>query len=509
MKTILLFGAGKSASVLISFLIKRASEGKIGLIVADMNRELILAKTENSEHCEAVETDINDPVSREDLITRSDIIISMMPPALHILIARDCLRLEKHLLTASYADDAIRSLHEEASRKGLLFLCEMGLDPGIDHMSAMRLIRGIKDQGGSIYSFLSHCGGLVAPESDDNPWHYKISWNPRNVVLAGKAGAIYKLNGVEINEPYEQLFDASRATLINDPEIRQLSYYPNRNSLPYISLYELDGAQTFMRTTLRHTEFMYGWKNIVDLKLTDETPRYETSGRTLYEFYREHLELNGFGEWLQKKLTGHFTETKALLENLMKLMEAEEEAQLEGAEVPANIMMVDETGDIKDVEIDEIKSQAASTVADKMHEANLIMKQLFFLGLDDQETMINKGTCSAADVLQFVLENKLKLEDDDRDLVVMQHEIGYMLNDVPHNVTSTLVVKGEDSRNTAMAKTVGLPLAISAMMLAEDKLKIRGVHVPVNSEIYDLVLPELEREGIIFREEFLSSDKLN
>ncbi|MEI2749850.1 MAG: saccharopine dehydrogenase C-terminal domain-containing protein [Ferruginibacter sp.] len=197
----------------------------------------------------------------------------------------------------------------------------MGLDPGIDHMSAVQLLDEIKAEGGKITSFKSHCGGLVAPESDNNPWHYKISWNPRNVVLAGKAGAIYKQAGKTVEEKYEDLFDKSRQVLVGDNQV--FSYYPNRNSMPYIDLYELKDATTFVRTTLRYPDFMYGWKNIIDLKLTDETPQYETDGVTLQAFFKEHLNKHGFNEWLDHKLSERFAETRALLDNLSKLMENE------------------------------------------------------------------------------------------------------------------------------------------------------------------------------------------
>jgi saccharopine dehydrogenase-like NADP-dependent oxidoreductase len=245
---------------------------------------------------------------------------------------------------------------------------------------------------------------------------------------------------------------------------------------------------------------MYGWKNLVDLKLTEESYQYDTANKTLHQFFREHLERNGFGEWLQQKLSERFKETKTLLENLMKLMEAEEEAEKVGEEVPGEFMVVDETGDLKNIEIDEIKNFAASTMAHKMHEANLIMKQLFFIGLDDEETLIDKPSCSAADVLQFALERKLALQDGDKDMIVMLHEIEYALDGRTHYLHSTLTVKGEDHLHTAMAKTVGLPLGIAAKMILNGSVTLRGVHVPVAKEIYKPVLDELKVHGIAFIE---------
>lgn len=504
-RTIVLFGAGKSATVLIDYLLAEAASNdpiamRWKVIIADADKKLIEEKTKGNPSAEIVAIDITNGKARKSLIKKADLVISMMPPFLHILIAKDCLAFGRHLLTASYVDDEIKALSEEVKEKDILFLCEMGLDPGIDHMSAMQLLDEIREEGAEIHSFKSHCGGLVAPESDDNPWHYKITWNPRNIVLAGKAGAIYKLNGNLVTEIYEELFDAARMVNYDVDGIDRLSYYPNRNSLPYMDLYGLQEVETFIRTTLRYPDFMYGWKNLIDLKLTDEVPEYDTTNKSLHEFFREHLEKNGFGEWLQQKLTERFTETKTLLENLMKLMEAEEEAEKVGEEIPDKFMMVDEAGDLKNIKIDEIKSYAASTMAHKMHEANLIMKQLFYLGLDDEKTLINKGTCSAADVLQLALEKKLALLPGDKDMIVMLHEIEYTLHGIRKSIHSTLTVKGDDHVHTAMAKTVGLPLGIAAKLILNGTIKLRGLHVPGRKEFYIPVLEELKAHGIAFTE---------
>ncbi len=500
MKNILLFGAGKSASVLIGYLLQEAGGNNWKIIVADANKQLIEEKTGHHPLSETVAMDITDAAKRRELVKQADIVISMMPPALHILIARDCIDFNKNLLTASYADDEIKALQHELEERGILFLCEMGLDPGIDHMSAMQLLDEIRSAGGIVHSFKSHCGGLVAPESDDNPWHYKISWNPRNIVLAGKSGAIYKLNGNLVDEKYEALFDAGRTVLTGNDELNILSYYPNRNSLSYIDLYGLHEATTFIRTTLRNPDFMYGWKNIIDLKLTDETPEYQTDGKTLQEFFKEHLTKNGFGEWLNQKLTERFADTKLLLENLRNIMEAEAKAEEEGEIIPENLMLVNESGDLRNIEIEAIKTEAAAAMATKMHEANLIMKQLTFLGLDDEKTFINKGFCSAADVLQLALEQKLALLPGDRDLIVMLHEIEYTLGNEQRSIHSSLFVKGDDHIHTAMAKTVGLPLGIAAKLILSGSIKKTGLHIPVDKDIYEPVMAELKKYGIEFTE---------
>lgn len=498
MKTILLFGAGKSATVLIDYLIDNAAAEKWAIVVVDADLQLAKSKIAGSAYANAVSFDINNMDERVQFIRSADIVISLLPPHLHIEVARDCVKLQKNLLTASYVDESIKELQAEIEKNKLFFLYEMGLDPGIDHMSAMQLIDHIHANGGTITSFKSHCGGLVAPESDDNPWHYKISWNPRNIIMAGKAGALYRENGEEKKLVYEELFTADR--LVDIPELGFLSWYPNRDSLGYTSLYGLENTATFIRTTLRHPDFMYGWKNILELKLTDETPQYETDGKTLQQVFKEHMDKNGFGDWINQKLTERFAETKGMLENLMQLMEAENEAEKVGEVMPESFMTADEKGNLQEVEIDAVKNNAAAFLASKMHEANLTLKQLFFLGLDDEETIVNKGRCSPADILQFAVEKKLGLRPYDKDMIVMLHEIVYSIGSQQSEVSSSLVVKGENSLRTAMAKTVGLPLGIATKLILNGKIKMTGLHIPTSKQIYQPVLKELELLGVKFNE---------
>lgn len=505
MKTVLVFGAGKSATVLIDYLLENAISENWKIVLVDADLKLAQSKISHSQRAVAVSFDITDDTERGKQVHNADIVISLLPPSLHIKVASDCVKYHKNLLTASYVDDEIKKLQPDIEKRRLLFLCEMGLDPGIDHMSAMQIIDEIRSKGGNITSFKSHCGGLVAPESDDNPWHYKISWNPRNIIMAGKAGAHFREEGEEKRIDYKDLFTAER--MVEIPDIGFLSWYPNRDSLSYTSLYGLEDAKTFIRTTLRHPDFMYGWKNIIELKLTDEEKIYETGGKSLYEVFKEHMDKNGFGEWLNQKLSERFAETKNLLENLMKLMEAENEAQEEGAKMPESFMTADEKGNLQEIEIDDVKNKAAGFLAHKMHEANLTLKQLFFLGLDDKETIVDKGLSSAADILQFAVEKKLSLRPYDKDMIVMLHEIGYTVGSQEpaclvgrSEVRSSLVVKGENNLRTAMAKTVGLPLGIAAKLILNGKIKLQGLHIPTHREIYEPVLKELELHGIKFHE---------
>jgi len=495
MKTILLFGAGKSATVLIDYLLENAVEQHWRLVLVDADLGLAQSKIGASNRGTAISFDIQDDTERGRFIRQADLVISLLPPALHIAIAKDCIKFQKHLLTASYLDDAIRELEPAISKNKLLFLYEMGLDPGIDHMSAMQLIDGIRKKGGRIFSFISHCGGLVAPESDDNPWHYKISWNPRNIIMAGKAGAHYRENGQEIKVDYAQLFKNDRQ--VNIPGLGSLGWYANRDSLSYTRRYQLEDADTFLRTTLRHSDFLYGWRNIIELKLTDETPQYDTTGKTLQQVFKEHMDKNGFGEWLNEKLAARFEETKGMLENLMKLMDAEQEA---GEALPGSFMTADDKGNLQEIAVEDVKNQAAGFLAYKMHEANLTLKQLFFLGLDDDETLVNRGICSAADLLQFAVEKKLALRPYDKDMIVMLHEIGYELQGKKYGISSSLIVKGENHLRTAMAKTVGLPLGIAAKLILNGSIRMSGLQIPTSREIYEPVLKELESCQVRFNE---------
>lgn len=438
---IVLFGAGKSASVLIDFLKQKATEKNWKIVIADANEQVAKEKVGHHDLVMARGISLENETERKALVSEADVVISLMPPHLHRLLALDCLELGKHLLTASYVDDEIRQLHEAVKAKDILFLYEMGLDPGIDHMSAMQLIHQIQKEGGVIHTFHSHCGGLVAPESDNNPWHYKISWNPRNILLAGKAGAIFKSDNHIIQTVYENLFNANQIVAV--PGMGDYGWYANRDSLSYISTYHLECATDFMRTTLRHPDFIKGWKCITEWKLTDEVTPIQTERMSYAQFFQTHININGTKRW------------KKIVENP------------DGA-----ILSADE---------------------------EIVWKQLLFLGIQDN-TSINKGESTAADILQSILENKLALSHDDKDMIIMLHEIKYTKHDKEYEVKSSLVVKGNDSIHTAMAKTVGLPLGIAASLLLEGKINERGVHIPAVEGIYTPVLKELENHDICFQE---------
>ncbi len=498
MKLILILGAGKSSIYLIDYLVSEAVINQWKVVVADTNIQSARSKIKEGTNAEARQLDVLNITARQELIKQSDIVISLLPPALHYFVAIDCVELGKHLFTASYIDDNLRALTPEINKKELLFLCELGLDPGIDHMSAMQLINEVQGAGGEITSFKSHCGGLVAPESDDNPWHYKISWNPRNVVLAGQSGAIFKENGEICHLPYTKLFHPENT--VDIPELGELCWYANRNSLAYLDLYKLEHCHTFLRTTLRYPEFCLGWKTLVDLKLTDQTIMYDTDGLSLQDFFKKHFSNHGFADWVDANLTSRFRETTDVIGKLEKLIQMSEDPEEDVHSDLKKFMLIDENGALTSVGIDEIKATAAHQLAWQKHEASLIITQLLHLGLNDNLTVINMGNCSAADVLQFALEQKLPLHPGDRDMVVMLHELSYRINDQHFEAKASLIVKGVDHIRTAMAKTVGLPLAIAAALFLQGKLSAKGLQIPVLPEIYLPVLKRLGENGISFTE---------
>lgn len=498
MRKILLFGAGKSATVLIDYLKTISIEKNWKVIVADGNYENAKAKTGIHQNVEPIEINIENAEQRKQLIQSADIVISLMPPTLHLLIAEDCIEFSKNLLTASYIDEPTKALADKAKEKGILFLYEMGLDPGIDHLSAMQIIDDIHQKGGKIVTFKSHCGGLVAPESDDNPWHYKISWNPKNVVMAGKAGATFLHNGNIVQLPYNELFDA--LNIVKFPNEELFAYYPNRDSLSYIDLYGLHNVKTFVRTTLRHPEFNSGWKNIIDLNLTSEDKIYETNGMSISKFLKLHFEKNNFTQWVEEMMMAKLDRKKDTLDEFVKIVEAEQAAIEKGEEPQATIMTVNEAGKLNTIDVETIKDTTAEWVIEQMDEAKKSINQLYFLGMEDETTLINLGLCSAADVLQFILEKKLVLQPEDKDMIVMLHEFEYMLEDKKYSIKSMLRVIGEDSLHTAMAKTVGLPLGIAATFILEGKIKETGLHIPTLPSIYEPVLNELTKYNIIFEE---------
>ena len=439
MKKILLFGAGKSSSFLIKYLIQHAAENNWVVQIVDQNTKHIQDKYGVVNHLQLFTTDVFNNAERAELIQHAELVISLLPPSLHIVVAKDCLLYAKNLITASYVSDEIKAMDAELKEKKVLFMCEMGLDPGIDHMSAMKIIDEIAKENGEIFEFKSHCGGLVAPESDTNPWHYKISWNPRNVITAGAAGAHFLFNKQEYKIDYPQIFKNNQTIQVNG--IGQLAYYPNRDSLSYQALYDLKNVDTLERTTLRYPAYSAAWQYIIDMGLTNEKGKlYDTENLTFEAWLQDVLQTNNVAE----KLNSIFG-NDALSQKLFDYLE-------------------------------------------------LTSRQFINIGAQK----------SNADILQSVIEQKWKMQDTDKDMIVMQHEFKYRKAGKATYLKSTLIVKGEDKTYTAMAKTVGLPMAILAKLILTEKVTaLYGVNIPVMQKVYAPVLQELVEQGIIFEEEIV------
>ncbi len=442
MRKILLIGAGRSSYSLIQYLLSHAAQEGWELTVGDMNLGLAQEKVSNHPQGKAIQFDINHSESADKEITAADVVISLLPPFLHCKVAQSCLKFNKHLLTASYVSPEIKAMDSEAKSKGLLFLNEIGLDPGIDHLSAMQIINKLKAEESKITAFRSYTGGLVAPEHDNNPWHYKFTWNPRNVVLAGQGTAKYIINGRYKYVPYHRLF-----THLEEISIKgygQFEGYPNRDSLTYREVYGITHIPTLIRGTLRKKGFCQSWNVFVQLGMTDDSYIMENSENMTYrEFTNAFLQ---------------YSKTYLVEEKLAMLL---------------GISPTDE-----------------------------LIKKIEWLGLLGHER-IGLPKATPAQILQHLLEKKWKLEAEDKDMIVMQHIFEYeTLQGEKRKLLSSLVVKGENQQETAMAKTVGLPLGIAAKLLLQGKLTgLSGVLIPVQKEIYIPVLKELALFGIQFFEE--------
>ncbi|MBS1687091.1 MAG: saccharopine dehydrogenase NADP-binding domain-containing protein [Bacteroidetes bacterium] len=440
MRTILIAGAGKSSIYLIQYLLSIASRNKWKVVVADGNKENIESKINGNPFAEAAVIDITKNTEREALVKRADMVVSLMPPHLHILLAKDCLKHKKNLITSSYISPEMKEMDKAVKEAGLIFMCEMGLDPGIDHMTASQIIHSIQRVASVITSFKSYCGGLIAPECDNNPWHYKFTWNPKNIITAGADGARYLSHGKEVDVPYSEIFKNNKKIKVDD--LGSLAYYPNRDSMRYLELYDIPEVKTFMRATLRHPGFCKGWEAIVALGLTNNQDTFDAGGQTL-------------ASWLKNKSGYHNT-----------------------------------------ISLQEHISQKLELPADSK-----VISMLEWLGLFD-EIPLKKGKTNSADLLLGLLSDKWKMQPAEKDMVVMQHEVEYIHKERKIKLTSSMVLKGENSDYSAMAKTVGLPMAILAKLLLNKKVSApAGVNIPNMPSVYRPVLTELHHHGINFKEE--------
>ena len=434
---ILIIGAGRSSTALINYTLDKSQELGWSVTVADAEPAAAAAKVADHPRGNATWLDASKTNDRRELIGRADIVVSLLPAHLHIEVAQDCIRLKKHLVTASYVSQELYRLGDEARNRELIFMGEMGLDPGIDHMSAMQRLDDIRANGGRITAFRSFTGGLIAPECNDNPWGYKFTWNPRNVVLAGQGTAQYLLNGKLKFLPYHRLF--RNTWEVDCPGIGRLEAYANRDSLLYREQYGLDDIPTILRGTLRYPGYCAAWHALVRIGLTNADFPILDSARITYHELMEALAPAGSGS---------------------------------------------------------VKDRIAAMLG--VEPDGEVIRRLVWLGLF-RKKRIRLSDATPALILEQLLLDKWKLKPQDRDLIVMQHQIDYVGTDgTERRETANLTMRGNDAQDTAMARLVGLPMGIFVRLISEGKIHATGVHIPTMREVYQPVLEEMAQYGMEF-----------
>lgn len=440
MKTILLLGAGLSSSSLIRYFLQHAEKFNWQLRVCDQNLSLVKQKLNGHARGVALSFNALNPEERKEEIKQADLVISMLPARFHVDIALDCIKYKTNLITPSYVSNEMKALHNEAQKAGIVIMNEIGVDPGIDHMSASKILDEIRSKNGEIHSFKSFCGGLMAPENDSNPWNYKFTWNPRNVVIAGQGPAAAFIEEKEYKYiPYGKLFE--RLEKIEVEGYGTFEGYANRNSLSYRPIYKLNTIPTIYRGTLRRPGFAQAWNIFVELGMTEDSYVLENSETlTPRNFINAFLPFQT-GESVESKFKRLFTKNDSELYHKFE-----------------------------------------------------------WLGLFNDAEPIGLKNATPAQLLEKILVDKWKLNDNDKDMLVMHHEFEYTSENSRKKIVSSMVNIGENQVYTAMSNTVGLPVAICGKMILNGKLTTKGVLIPVEKEIYDPILNELENYGITFQE---------
>ena len=453
MRNILVIGSGKSTSYLIKYLLDKSNSENLHITVGDLDIENATKLIGNHDNATAIALDVFNEQSRKEAVENSDIVISMLPARFHIEVAKDCIALNKNMVTASYISKEMQELDIEVKAKGLVFMNEIGVDPGIDHMSAMHVIDRIRDKGGKIILFESFTGGLVAPESDNNLWNYKFTWNPRNVVVAGQGGAAKFLQeGTYKYIPYHRLF--RRTEFLEIDGFGKFEVYANRDSLKYQTVYGFDDIKTLYRGTMRRVGFSKAWNIFVILGMTDDSYTIDDSENMSYRDF-------------------------------------------------VNLFLPYSPSD--SVEL-KLRYQL------KIDQDDIIWDKLVELDIFNPNKMVGLKKATPAQILQKILMDSWTLQATDKDMIVMYHKFGYILNGKKLQIDATMVTIGEDQTYTAMAKTVGLPVAIATLQILNGKIKTPGVQMPISKEVYEPILDELEDYGIVFKEKktaYLGYNPLN
>ncbi len=453
MRKILLIGSGKSASYLIKYLLDKSTLENLFITVGDLNIETAKKLIGNHKNAEAILLDIFNEDSRKIAIKDADIVVSMLPASLHIEIAKDCILYEKNMVTASYVSPEMQALNDLAKAKGLVFLNEIGVDPGVDHMSAMQVLDRIRDEGGNVILFESFTGGLIAPESDNNLWNYKFTWNPRNVVTAGQGGAAKFLQeGTYKYIPYNRLF--RRTEFLDIDGFGRFEVYANRDSLKYQSVYGLNKVQTLYRGTIRRVGFCRAWNIFVNLGMTDDSYTIDDSENMSYRDF-----VNAFLPYSPS---------------------------------------------------DSVELKLRHQL--KIDQDDIVWDKLIELDIFNAKKPVALKKATPAQILQKILMDSWTLDKTDKDMIVMYHKFGYEKNGKQYQIDASMVVLGEDQTYTAMAKTVGYPVAIATLAILNKKIAATGVQIPVIKEIYQPILNELKTFGITFNEKevpYLGYNPLN
>ena len=436
MKKIFVAGAGLVVRPLVGYLLDQPDfQVEVGDVEPDRAARLVAGRPRGT----AVILDIQDEAALRKRIAGADLVVSMVPYTFHPVIGRIAIDLGKPMVTASYVSPAMKALDEDARRRGVILLNELGLDPGIDHMEAMRIIHQIKGGGGQVLGFVSWCGGLPAPEANTNPFGYKFSWSPKGVLLAGKNSARYLEDGKVVFVPSEKLFEGCRT--ISVPGCGDFEGYPNRDSVSYADAYGIPDAKTMLRGTLRYAGWCATMKKIGDLGLLDQEER-KLAGMTYAGLVGE-LAHAGPGANLKK---------------------------------------------------------AVGTVMG-LAQDSAVLGRMEWLGLFE-EKLIPAGVGTALDALAALMIEKLRYEEGERDMIVLRHEfLAGWPDGRTERIVSTLIDHGIPHGDSSMSRTVGLPAAIGARLILEGKILKTGVQTPIDPSIYVPVLEELSRHGIVFREE--------
>jgi len=441
MRKILVIGAGRSSSSLIKYLLDKSTVENLQIIVADVFKQTAEEKIQNHKNGVAIALDVFDNRSRSSAIKNADIVISMLPARFHIEVAKDCILFQKNMVTASYITAEMKALDDEVKKQGLVFMNEIGLDPGIDHMSAMQVIDKIRDNGAKMLLFESFTGGLVAPESDTNLWNYKFTWNPRNVVLAGQGGAAkFIQEGKYKYIPYHKLF--RRTEFLNIIDSGKFEAYANRDSLKYMKEYGLDDILTMYRGTIRRVGFSRAWNLFVRLGMTDDSYVMEDSEEMSYRDFTNSFLAYNPNDSVELKLRSYL----------------------------------------------------------KIEQDDIIWDKLLELDIFSPTKKVGLKDATPAQILQKILMDSWSLQEDDKDMIVMQHKFGYEFKGERRQIESSMVVIGEDQTYTAMAKTVGLPVGIATLLILNEQITTPGVQIPINKEVYEPILEELKEQGITFNE---------